>query len=129
MLKNTNAVSNTIGRARTASVPTVDRCSSVMRTAQASTDPTPEPVNNSTTARMTASRVSWTGPDSTSPQQTAKASAAVATVARVRPLEIRDTSHPASAPSGSATASNARITHWWVLGFPSMKTSLPSLTK
>ena len=62
MLKNTNAVSSTIGRARTAKAPAVARCDSIIRTAQPSTEPAPQPVNISTAATTTASCTSWEGP-------------------------------------------------------------------
>ncbi|CKS21631.1 Uncharacterised protein [Mycobacterium tuberculosis] len=110
-------------------MPTVARCSSVIRTAQPSTDPTPQPVCSSTRPTTTAVRNSWIGPDSMTSDAAAKATAMVATAAWPRPLDICDTNQPTREASGRATASSARITHCAVVGVALMKTSPPSVTK
>ncbi len=109
MLKNTNAVSRTTGRARTASAADGRKCDSVMRTAHTSTEPTPQPVRISSTATTSRLRAVTAGPRVRCIRQVARTAAAMIPAApRARLPGMRDTSQPTTAASGRAATTIPR---------------------
>jgi hypothetical protein len=128
-LKNTNAVSSTTGKARTANTPTVARCDSITRTAHPTTEPAPQPVRISTTATTMASCASWETPDTVAATHATTTTAIVETPARVWPLGNRDTSQPTIAISGSVSPTMTSTINSEVVGFPVISTSWPPVIK
>lgn len=81
-LKKTRVVSSTTGSARTARPPTEVRCDNVMRIAQPTTDPTPQPVRTMSTAAVTNTSGRCDGPISTTMTTPTMVTATVDAIAR-----------------------------------------------